>query len=182
VGIFREKCCFYSLPFSFFLFGVKGRIGEVGLLLPSSHLPSGGSLFACGSTRTTTKKRKSFMPCPDKKPVKAYLTSDEHQQLVESAAKAGLTVSTFIKRVCLGQRVQSIVDHQAVLAVMKANADLGRLGGLFKKFLSEGNAVGPYADDLLATLRSIEATKAQVVKECSALVQAITQKDKGLGR
>ena len=115
----------------------------------------------------------------DKKRIVTYVTDEEHKQLVESAAKAGLTASTFVKRVCLGQRVQSIVDHQAVLAVMKANADLGRLGGLFKKFLSEGNAVGPYADDLRATLRSIEATKAQVVKECSALVQTIAQKDKG---
>lgn len=118
----------------------------------------------------------------DKKRIVTYVTDDEHKQLVQSATKAGLTASTFVKRVCLGQRVHSIVDHQAVLAVMKANADLGRLGGLFKKFLSEGNAVGPYAADLLATLRSIEATKAQVVKECTALVQAITQKDKGSGR
>jgi hypothetical protein len=31
-------------------------------------------------------------------------------------------------------------------------------------------------------LRSIEATKAQVVKECSALVQSLSQKDKGSGR
>jgi hypothetical protein len=114
------------------------------------------------------------MPCPNKKPVKAYLTPDEHQQVAASAAKAGLTVSTFVKRVCLGQEVRSTVDHQAVLAVMQANADLGRLGGLFKMFLSEGKA-GPSADELRATLRSIEVTKDQVAKECNALVQAFAQ-------
>ena len=67
-------------------------------------------------------ERLKDMPCSDKKPVKAYLTPDEHQQVTESAAKAGLTVSTFVKRVCLGHEVQSTVHHQAVLAVMKANA------------------------------------------------------------
>ena len=115
------------------------------------------------------------MPSPNKKLVKAYLTPEEYQQVNESAAKAGLSVSTFIKRVCLGHKISSTVDHQAVLALAKANADLGRLGGLFKMFLSEGKA-GQHADELRVTLRKIEESKNKVAKQFNALIKEITHK------
>lgn len=118
------------------------------------------------------------MPSPNKKTLKAYLTPDEYQQVTASAAKAGLTVSTFVKRVCLGQRISSTVDSQAVLALAKANADLGRLGGLFKMFLSEGKA-GQYAEDLRDTLQKIETTKDIVEKKFDALIQEFGKKSRG---
>lgn len=115
------------------------------------------------------------MPSPNKKTIKAYLTTDEHQRLTESAAKAGLSVSTFVKRVCLSHNVHSTVDHQAVLSLIRANADLGRLGGLFKMFLSEGKA-GQHAEELRATLRSIEAAKDQITKEYNTVIREFTRK------
>ena len=115
------------------------------------------------------------MPSPNKKLVKAYLTPEEYRQVNESAAKAGLSVSTFIKRVCLGHKISSTVDHQAVLALAKANADLGRLGGVFKMFLSEGNA-GQHADELRVTLRKIEESKDKVARQFNVLIKALAHK------
>lgn len=115
------------------------------------------------------------MPSPNKKLVKAYLTPEEYRQINESAAKAGLSVSTFIKRVCLGHKISSTVDHQAVLALAKANADLGRLGGLFKMFLSEGKA-GRHADELRITLRKIEESKDMVARQFNELIKAFAHK------
>ena len=115
------------------------------------------------------------MPSPNKKLVKAYLTPEEYRQVNESAAKAGLSVSTFIKRVCLGHKISSAVDHQAVLALTKANADLGRLGGLFKMFLSEGKA-GQHADELRVTLRNIEESKDKVARQFNELIKALAHK------
>ena len=115
------------------------------------------------------------MPSPNKKLVKAYLTPEEYRQVNESAAKAGLSVSTFIKRVCLGHKISSAVDHQAVLALTKANADLGRLGGLFKMFLSEGKA-GQHADELRVTLRNIEESKDKVARHFNELIKVFTHK------
>jgi hypothetical protein len=44
------------------------------------------------------------MPCPDKKPVRSYLTADEHERLNRIAASAGRSTSQFIRDVCLGYR------------------------------------------------------------------------------
>ena len=140
---------------------------------PLHILPAGRSLFASGSMRTA--KNQFPMPSPNKKLVKAYLTPEEYRQVNESATKAGLSVSTFIRRVCLGHKVSSTVDHQAVLALAKANADLGRLGGLFKMFLSEGKA-GQHADELRITLWKIEESKDKVARQFNELIKAFTHK------
>jgi hypothetical protein len=121
------------------------------------------------------KKKINEEPALSRKTLKSYLTQNEYQQVAELAAKASLPVSKFCKRVCLAQDVRSTVDHQAVLALAKANADMGRLGGLFKMFLSEGKA-GQYVDELRATLRSIEDTKAKLVKDFEMVVKEISKK------
>lgn len=64
-----------------------------------------------------------------KKSVKTYLSPDEHERLAAQARRAGRPLSTFIKRVCLGWEVHSLVDQEALLALLKSKADLGRLGG-----------------------------------------------------
>ena len=53
------------------------------------------------------------------------------------AERAGLSRSTYIKRICLGQPTPSLEKLHARRDLMKAHADLGRLGGLFKLCLSE---------------------------------------------
>jgi len=75
---------------------------------------------------------------PSKKIVlKAYLAPGEYEQIMESADKSGLTLSAFTKRVCLGQQVPSMENQQVRRELLRINADLGRLGGLFKLCLSE---------------------------------------------
>ena len=75
---------------------------------------------------------------PSKKQVlKAYLTPEEYGEIQNSASKAGVSLSTFAKRVCLGTQVQSVVDSQAIMALMRTNADLARLGNLLKIALNE---------------------------------------------
>ena len=110
-----------------------------------------------------------------KKRITTYVTDNEFQQVADSAAKAGLSFSTFVKRVCLGHKVPSTIDHQAILALTKANADLGRLGGLFKMFLSEGKA-GQHADELRVTLRKIEEAKDTVAKKFDNLIKGFGNK------
>ena len=101
------------------------------------------------------------MPSPDKKVLHAYLTHEEYDQIKAMADQAGLSISTFVKRVCLGQELRSKADQEAVRALLRANADLGRLGGLFKMALSEGKA-GTKVFDFRQTLRQIEKSQAQV--------------------
>ena len=78
-----------------------------------------------------------------KKILKAYLTEKEYEQIVESSNRTCLSVSTFARNVCLGSKVPSREDAMARRELYKINADLGRLGGLFKLALSEnGNIHG----------------------------------------
>lgn len=115
------------------------------------------------------------MPCPGKKVLHAYLTPEEYGQVKAQAERAGVSVSTFVKRVCLGQEVRSRADQQAVLALTRANGDLGRLGGLFKMALSEGKA-GSMAFEFRQTLRKIEQAQAQVVTFCRTLTDSLKRK------
>ncbi len=72
----------------------------------------------------------------NKNQVKTYLTNEEYAFLKEKAKECNLSVSTYVKNVCLNYQVKSTVDAKACLALLKANADLGRLGGLFKLAIS----------------------------------------------
>jgi hypothetical protein len=101
---------------------------------------------------------------PSKKAVlKTYLTPEEYERIQESADRAGLSLSTFAKRVCLGHPVPSLETHQARRELLKVNADLGRLGGLFKLCLS--NKEGQFQQlhqDVRRVLREIEVRQREL--------------------
>ncbi len=52
-----------------------------------------------------------------------YLSPEEHAAMSASAARAGLSLSTFAKRVRDGMAVPSLEHKQAVLDILKARAD-----------------------------------------------------------
>ena len=76
---------------------------------------------------------------PSKRHVlKTYLNPEEHAQIRASASKAGLSLSTFSKRVCLGFSVPSLEHQEARIELRRLKGDLGRLGGLVKQALANG--------------------------------------------
>ena len=83
------------------------------------------------------KTERTQMPSK-KLRITMYLAPEEYSQIAESAERAGISLSTFARRVCLGMEVPSMEHRQAVRDILKANVDLGRLGGLLKLALSEG--------------------------------------------
>ena len=87
------------------------------------------------------------------------LTPEEHAQISEYAKRAGVSRSTFAKRVCLGMPVPSLEHQQAVRDIIKASANLGRLGGLFKLALAENRCP---EHELRRLLREIEAGQLQL--------------------
>ena len=76
-------------------------------------------------------------PCAEQK-IDSYLTPEEHAQIRASASKAGLSLSTFSKRVCLGFSVPSLEHQEARIELRRLKGDLGRLGGLVKQALANG--------------------------------------------
>jgi uncharacterized protein YidB (DUF937 family) len=107
---------------------------------------------------------------PTKKPfLKAYLTPEEYAQVSDLAAKAGLSKSELIRRCSLGREIPSRVDQRAVLALLKANADLGRLGGLLKQRLAET----PGQTGLRPLLNSIETTKRDMAAGMKTVIRQL---------
>ena len=76
---------------------------------------------------------------PSKKLVlKTYLSPEEFGEIHKLARRAGLSLSTFSKRVCLGYTVPSLEHHEARMELRRLKGDLGRLGGLVKQALAHG--------------------------------------------
>ena len=120
------------------------------------------------------------MPKPERKdqqavtrkgspPIKVYCLPAEREQIAANAKAVGLTVSTYLLRVGIGYEVKSTLDSQRVADLAKANADLGRLGGLLKLWLSDDKkleALGTAFTQgtLRALLKRIEDTQAEMLE------------------
>ena len=110
------------------------------------------------------------MPCPDKKPVRSYLSSDEHRRLAQMAERAGLSISQFMRDVCLGYQVRSFEHEKFKIELLKTRADLGRLGGLLKLALSTPDN---FSADAQAGLRELLGQITQCQNELKALVMRL---------
>lgn len=115
----------------------------------------------------TSKKKEIRLKC-----LKSYLTSDEHETIKQLAKETGLSISDYTRRIITGHRIESRIDQTAFLSALKLNADLGRLGGLFKLYISEGfQKVSP--EEVRRVLREIEDRQRQlmpIIKKIRELV------------
>jgi hypothetical protein len=59
----------------------------------------------------------------------------EEAEIKNKATDAGLTVAEYLRNLGLGYQIPSVIDTRKVDALLKINADLGRLGGLIKLWL-----------------------------------------------
>ena len=69
------------------------------------------------------------------RPLKVFVSERERAEIETRAAAAGLSVSAYLRNLGLGFLPHSTLDHKAILALLKVNADQGRLGGLLKLWL-----------------------------------------------
>ena len=64
-----------------------------------------------------------------KSPLKVVVSERERAEIETRAAATGLSVSAYLRNLGLGFQPQSTLDHEAVLALLKVNADQGHLAG-----------------------------------------------------
>lgn len=96
--------------------------------------------------------------------IQAYVTPEEFELIMASSKRAGLSISEFARRVCLGFRVESREDQQARRELLKVNADLGRLGGLLKQTLASG-----HKEQIYGLLHKIDQAQAELMAKIKAL-------------
>jgi hypothetical protein len=95
-------------------------------------------------------------------PVKLYVSAQEHSRLLQRARSCDLPVSVYLRRLGTGYEPKSTLDAQAILSLIKVNADQGRLGGLLKLWLSARPGEGAAAFEVRDVLRRIEAAQLEL--------------------
>jgi hypothetical protein len=76
--------------------------------------------------------------------IEIRLSDEELKTITEKAEAHGLNTSTYLRSLAMNYPVKSMVDKQAITALLKTNSDLGKLGQLFKMWLMRN---GEYKDD-----------------------------------
>ncbi len=88
--------------------------------------------------------------------LKVVVSARERAEIETRAAATGLSVSAYLRNLGLGFQPHSTLDHEAVLALLKVNADQGRLGGLFKLWLSGQSASSAEIAEIRKLLAAID--------------------------
>jgi hypothetical protein len=97
-------------------------------------------------------------------PVKVYCLPEERAQLQASASAARKSLSTYLLNVGLGYPVRSILDQRCVEDLLRVNADMGRLGGLLKLWLTNDERTAAFSESTIrALLAKIEATQDELL-------------------
>jgi hypothetical protein len=98
--------------------------------------------------------------CP---PIKVYCMPDDRDEIALLAKNSGNTMSTYLLRVGLGYRVESILDNKRVEELCRINGDLGRLGGLLKLWLTDDPRTAQFGEATIrALLSKIEDTQGEI--------------------
>jgi hypothetical protein len=96
-----------------------------------------GAATASNSRMNDAKKGKTRR---ESTPLKVWVTPEEKAAIEQKADAHSLSASAYLRRLGLALPVESTVDQQAMLELAKINADLGRLGGLFKMWLTSNES------------------------------------------
>ncbi len=104
-------------------------------------------------------RKTARSPVDREHPLKTFVSPEERLAIESKAQAAGLTVSSYLRNAALSRPISSTADQQAFLGLLKVNADLGRLGGLLKLWLSTKAGHGARAVDVRRLLHEIEETQ-----------------------
>ncbi len=99
---------------------------------------------------------------------------DEKKIIEENAASACLPVAVFLRNLALGYVIKSKLDNKLIFDLIKVNADLGRLGGLLKLWLTDDEKLATYNKvQLEATIHGALDMILKNQEEMSDLIKSI---------
>ena len=121
--------------------------------------------------RTDAKREKTRR---ESTPIKVWVTTAEKAAIAEKAAAHSMSISRYLRALGLALPIQSTVDQRAVLDLLKINADLGRLGGLIKMWLTSNENFESASAQVMQ--RKLDRT----LKEISALQKKMRERIEAL--
>jgi hypothetical protein len=127
----------------------------------------GGRFGRSGGMTTDQRSEQRQRKAP---PIMVRVTEQEKARIHANAATCGVSAPALLRDLGLGLQTQSVLDQRAILDLLRVSADLGRLGGLLKMWLSNDERL-PHGitPDVLRLFRDIEQTQARL----RALVEAL---------
>lgn len=104
---------------------------------------------------------------PPTRRVQVCLRSEEEFEAIrQKAEQLRLSMSAYARNLCLGYEPKSLAQAQAIRELIKVNADMGRLGGLLKLWLSEPDRNQAQVRQLL---HELEDAKKMLAEKIAAL-------------
>lgn len=91
--------------------------------------------------------------------IKAYVTEAEKAEVAGLARQARVTVSELVRRLVTGRKLPDARRHEAILGLVKVNADLARLGNLLRMALDDEDFAPPEGYDLEGLFDRIRETQ-----------------------
>lgn len=99
-------------------------------------------------------------------------TPNEYQMISEKATFCAVKNATYLRNLALNYPVNSKVDQLAYLEIVKCRADLGRLGGLFKMWLSnKERRAGLNEIDVRSLYKEIEEKQEKLLEIADRLLE-----------
>jgi len=96
-------------------------------------------------------------------PIKVYCFPWERERIEANAKQAGISVARYLREVGMGYPVQSAMDANAVLELVRVNSDLARLGNLQKLWLDNDVRTARFGVDTInRLLHRIESTQSEL--------------------
>lgn len=99
---------------------------------------------------------------PRGKRIDVWVNDNERAEISARAAQSGLSLSSYLKTAGLNQPIKSRADLVAVTDLVKVNADLGRVAGLLKLWLSEKRWQGAKPVDVEAMMNDFRLLQAEM--------------------
>ena len=114
-----------------------------------------------------------------KNAIKIYCKPNEREEIARNARETGISLSAYARTLALGRSPVTILELDELKKVMRVHADLGRLGGLLKMFLTNDERLNDMGREMgVATidgaLVDIRATQAKLLE----LVDVVLKKAK----
>jgi hypothetical protein len=142
-------------------FGAR-RFGSARLTAATASKEGNTVAKAIEGARENTRPR-------GKRPFAVWVTPEEKARIERLAAASGLSASTYLRTLGLGHEPKSLLDAERVGDLLKACADLQRLGGLLKLWLTDRPGEGAAVEDVRALLHSIGELRDQIVEKVAAV-------------
>lgn len=105
-------------------------------------------------------------------PIKVRVSKEEKAQLQALADACSCSIPALLRNTGLGHQVKSTLDQQAVLSLIALHADLGRVGGLLKLWLTRddpGAGTGVGRGEIRTLVDQLRQTQEQLKAQIMSL-------------